>query len=301
MRRVSAVLSLAAAAGLASVAQTPALAKEKDVVVPFKAVMDAPADAWRTIDPENLLIVDLPAGPLQIEMRPDIAPKHIEQIKILVRRGFYDGLNFHRVIEGFVAQGGDPKGDGTGGSDLPDVPAEFLHDTKDIPNFVPIGRDRQAARVGMIDGVLAAAEPESLRSFRADRRVNIWGAHCPGVMSMARALDPNSANSQFFLVIGDARSSLDGRYTVWGWIVDGILSARRIERGEPPKRPTPIVRMRIAADIPASERKDVKVMKTDHPAFLQYVKDMGYVDDTGFVKDLCDIKAPRKIDGKIEL
>ncbi|HNS85624.1 MAG TPA: peptidylprolyl isomerase [Parvularculaceae bacterium] len=294
-------MGFAAAGMAAALVVSPAFAAKEAQTPPIQTVIDAPADAWRTIDPENLLIVDLPAGPIAIEMRPDIAPKHIEHIKTLVRRGFYNGLRFHRVIENFVAQGGDPKGDGTGGSDLPNVPAEFIHDTNEVENFTVIGRDRQAARVGMIDGVLAAAEPESLRSFRNDKHVYLWGAHCPGVMSMARSTDPNSANSQFFLVIGDARQSLDGRYTVWGWIVDGVLSARRIERGEPPKRPTPIVRMRIAADMPASERPNIKVMKTDHPSFLKFIKEMGYVDDTGFVKDLCDIKAPRKIDGKIEL
>jgi len=100
---------------------------------------------WRPVDLENLIVVDLPAGPLYIEVRPDLAPKHVEQIKTLVRRGFYDGLTFHRVIEGFVAQGGDPKGDGTGGSDLPDIGAEFARDSKDVANFTPIGRDRVAA------------------------------------------------------------------------------------------------------------------------------------------------------------
>lgn len=295
MRRVSLVF------GLAAMAAFPAFAAKEPPPNPAKAVAEAPVDAWRGIDPENLLIVDLPAGPLYIELRPDLAPKHVEQIKTLVRQGFYNGLNFHRVIEGFVAQGGDPKGDGTGNSDLPNIPAEFEHDTKEIANFTVLGRDRQAARVGLIDGVPAAAQPESLRSLRADRKVNIWGAHCPGVMSMARATDPNSANSQFFLVIGDARSSLDSRYTVWGWIVDGMNSARRIERGEPPKRPTPIVRMRIAADLPAAERPDIKVMKSDSPAFLKYLKESGLVDETGFVKDLCDIKAPRKIKGQIQL
>jgi peptidylprolyl isomerase len=297
MRRVSAPVLLAAltAAGPAFADKKPA---EKSA---FSYISEAPADAWRGIDPENLLIVDLPAGPLYIELRPDMAPNHVERIKTLARAGFYNGLHFHRVIEGFVAQGGDPKGDGTGGSDLPHVAAEFSRDTKDVTNFTVIGRDRQAARVGLIDGVPAAAEPESLRSFRADRAVRVWGAHCQGVMSMARATDPNSANSQFFLVIGDARQSLDSRYTVWGWIVDGLNSARRIERGEPPKRPTPIVRMRMAADLPAADRPDIKVMKSDSPAFLSYLKASGLVDGTGFVKDLCDIKPPRKVKGKLVL
>ena len=296
MRNLLTALAIAAAASLA-----PAMAAKEIAVQPVQAIIDAPADAWRGLDPENTLIVDLPAGPLYIEMRPDLAPKHVEHIKTLVRKSFYNGLSFHRVIEGFVAQGGDPKGDGTGGSDLPNVPGEFTHDTKAVANFTAIGRDRQAARVGLLDGLPAAAEPESLRSFRGDRTVHVWGAHCAGVMSMARATDPDSANSQFFLVIGDARQSLDGRYTVWGWIVDGLLNARRIERGEPPKRPTPIVRMRIASDVPAAERSKIEVMKSDSPAFLKYLKDAKLVDATGFVKDLCDIRAPRKINGKIDL
>jgi peptidylprolyl isomerase len=293
--------SLAALSVSAALAAFPALAAKDPPANPMQGLVKAPADAWRAVDPENLLIVDLPAGPIYIEMRPDLAPQHVDHIKTLVRRGFYNGLTFHRVIEGFVAQGGDPKGDGSGGSDLPNVPAEFEHDTKEIANFTVLGRDRQAARVGLIDGLPAAAQPESLRTLRADRKVNVWGAHCPGVMSMARATDPNSANSQFFLVIGDARSGLDSRYTVWGWILDGMNSARRIERGEPPKRPTPIVRMRMAADLPENERPDIKVMKSDSPEFLKYLKDVGYIDETGFVKDLCDIKAPRKIKGQIQL
>jgi peptidylprolyl isomerase len=292
-------LSLSAA--LFALAAAPAVAAKDPPPNPVQKIVDAGAGEWRAVDLENLLVVDLPAGPLYIELRPDFAPNHVAQIKTLVRQGFYDGLLFHRVIEGFVAQGGDPKADGTGGSDLPDIKAEFSRDSKDVTNFTAIGRDRIAARVGLIDGVPAGAEPESVRSFRADRAVRVWGAHCPGVMSMARATPPDSANSQFFLVIGDARQNLDQRYTVWGWIVDGIENARRIERGEPPKRPTPIVRMRIAADVPAEELPKIEVMRSDSAVFETYLKEAKLVDETGFVKDLCDIKPPRRINGKIEL
>lgn len=299
-------LSIAAAAVLVavSIALPAAARKDKDektpVLRPVDIVSAAPADAWRPIDLENTILMDLPQGEVVIEMRPDIAPKTVAQIKTLVRRHFYDDLNFHRVIEGFVAQGGDPKGDGTGGSDLPDIPAEFTHDTKEIPDFAAIGRDRMAARVGFIDGLPAAAQPESLRSFREDKHVEVWGAHCPGVMSMARATDPNSANSQFFLVIGDARQNLDRRYAVWGWVVAGFDNTRRIARGDPPKRPTPILRMRIAADVPDNEKPHVQVMKTDSDSFRKYLEAAGAVKD-GFVRDLCSIKTPRKVNGKIEL
>jgi peptidylprolyl isomerase len=279
-----------------------AFAKDNDkkIARPSDYVANAPEEAWRPLDPENMLLIDLPAGLVIIEMRPDFAPQHIEQIKKLVRAGFYNGLTFHRVVEGFVAQGGDPKGDGTGQSDLPDIPGEFSRDAKDVSGFTELGRDRIAARIGFIDGMPVAAQPESLRSFKTDRQVLLWGVHCPGVMSMARSTDPNSANSQFFLMLGEARLDLDKRYTTWGWIVDGAENSRRIVRGEPPPRPTPIIRMRIGSDVAENERPNIEVMRTDSEAFRLYFEAAGAVKG-GFIRDICAIKPPRRINGKIEL
>lgn len=267
---------------------------------PYQIVAAAPENEWRPIDPNNTLVMDLPSGEIVIELRPDLAPIHVERIKTLVRAGFYDGTKFHRVIEGFMAQGGDPKGDGTGGSDLPDLPPEFAADTSALPTMTVIGRDRMAARIAFIDGMPFAAEPEALRSFRADKQVLGWTTHCPGVMSMARSSAPDSANSQFFLMIGDARNSLDQRYSAWGWIVDGYENARRINRGEPPERPTPLIRMRIASDMPAAERPAVEVLDTAGPTFRQYLAAAELVSD-GLVKDICNIRAPRRVKGKVEL
>ncbi|MEM6415824.1 MAG: peptidylprolyl isomerase [Pseudomonadota bacterium] len=267
----------------------------------FQIVSAAPQSAWRTVDTDNLLMMDLPSGEVFIEMRPDLAPQHVERIKTLTRQGFYNGLKFHRVIEGFMAQGGDPKGDGTGGSPLPDLPGEFVHDASAIQPFSLIGRDRIASRIGFSKGLPIAAEPASLRSIRADRRVLAWPAHCPGVMSMARATNPNSANSQFFLMIGDARSSLDQRYTVWGLIVDGVENSRRISRGEPPKRPTPIIRMQMVSDMPVSDRPNIEVLSTSSDIFTRYLKRAELINENGLVKDLCNIRAPRRINGKVEL
>jgi len=266
----------------------------------LKLITEAEGDAWRELDPDNTILMDLPAGPVVIELRPDFAPINAGRIKTLVREGFYDGLYFHRVIEGFVAQGGDPKGDGSGGSNRPDIKAEFSRPLGSVGEFTVIGRDRIAAQVGFVDGLPVASQPASLSSFLANGTSDMWGIHCPGTMSMARATPPDSANSQFFFVIGDARLSLDSRYSVWGWAVHGLRYSKRISRGEPPTRPTPIVRVRLLADIPEDERPDVKVFRTSHPNFQKYLEATGKVKD-GLVRDICDIKIPTKVDGEVKL
>jgi len=150
-------------------------------------------------DPENTLLLETSKGPVVIEMRPDLAPGHVEQIKRLAREGFYDGIKFHRVIEGFMAQTGCPHGTGTGGS----------------------GRKLKA-------------------EFNSEK-------HVRGTVSMARAQDPNSGDSQFFICFADA-PFLNKQYTVWGQVIEGMQNVDAINRGEPPRQPDTIVSMRVAAD-----------------------------------------------------
>ncbi len=156
-----------------------------------------------SLDPENTLVMETTKGKVVIKLRPDLAPAHAERLKVLSRQGFYDGIVFHRVIDGFMAQVGCPHGTGTGGSDLPDLKAEFN------------------------------AEP-----------------HVRGICSMARSQNPNSANSQFFIVFEDA-SFLNKQYTVWGEVVEGMENVDRIKRGEPVRDPDSIVSMKVMADIGA--------------------------------------------------
>ncbi len=167
------------------------------------AAAAAPALAQQT-DPQNTVVMELKDGPVVIQLLPELAPKHVERIKTLAGRGFYDNTPFHRVIEGFMAQGGDPTGTGTGGSDLPNLPAEF-------------------------------SAPSRARFVR-------------GVCGMARTQDPNSANSQFFIMFAPA-PSLDGQYTIWGRVVSGMDAVDKIKRGDPPngivRNPDRIRRMRV--------------------------------------------------------
>ncbi|HEX2115053.1 MAG TPA: peptidylprolyl isomerase [Alphaproteobacteria bacterium] len=155
--------------------------------------------AGRAQDLENTLYLDLEYGRVVIALRPDLAPKHVARIKELARQKFYDGLVFHRVIDGFMAQTGDPRGNGTGGSGQK-LPAEFSRE--------PFVR---------------------------------------GTVGMARAQDPNSGDSQFFIMFAPG-SFLDGKYTVWGRVVSGMEHVDKIKRGEPPRSPDKIVRMQVAAD-----------------------------------------------------
>ncbi len=268
---------------------------------PQEVAENAPAQAWRSIDPENTLYMDLPSGRIVIELQPDFAPKHVERLKTLTRAGFYDGIMFHRVIEGFMAQGGDPTGTGRGSSDLPDLPGEFIREAAAVSGFTEIGRDSRASRVGFIGAIPVAGEPETLKEFLNGSDIAFWGLHCKGIMSMARSEAANSANSQFFLMFGDSRQALDQRYTIWGRIVDGYENARRINRGEPPERPTPIVRVRVASDVPDADRQQVEVMRTDSETFQQYLSETKAVSETGFVKDICNINIPARIDGRVDL
>lgn len=166
-------------------------------------------------DKDNLLYLDLSTGGrVTILLRPDVAPLMVERIKTLTRRKFYDGLLFHRVIEGFMAQTGDPKGNGTGSSDLPDVKAEF--------NYLPHVRGAvSAARPGAAPG----ASPEQVEAAE------------------------NGANSQFFIVF-EPRLALDRKYTVFGRVIAGMEHVDAVNRGEPPVDPSRILRASIAADNP---------------------------------------------------
>jgi peptidylprolyl isomerase len=168
-------------------------------------LLGAPQANAQSSDPENTLILETKNGPIVIQLRPDLAPKHVERIKKLTREGFYDGVVFHRVIDGFMAQTGDPTGTGTGGSSEPDLKAEFSQE--------PFKR---------------------------------------GTLGMARTADPDSANSQFFIMFAPA-DHLNGQYTVFGEVVEGMDKVDAIKKGSQAQNgsvqdPDKIIKAKIAAD-----------------------------------------------------
>jgi peptidylprolyl isomerase len=166
----------------------------------------SPVLAQNRPDPQNTLVIQLKDGRVLIQLLPQVAPKHVERIKTLAKQGFYDNIVFHRVIEGFMAQTGDPRGNGTGGSDLPNIPAEF--------NREPFSR---------------------------------------GAVGAARSANPDSANSQFFIMFSPA-PHLNGQYTVWGRVIQGMEFVDRIKKGDPAangsvSNPDRMLRVRLLADI----------------------------------------------------
>ncbi len=177
----------------------------KTALFALATLLLATGGSARAADPENTLVMELATGKVLIELRPDLAPVHVARIKELTRKGFYDGTPFHRVIEGFMAQGGDPTGTGTGGS-----------------------------------GVMLRAE------FTGEPFVR-------GVVGMARSSSPNSADSQFFIMLA-ASPSLDGRYTTIGRVIEGMESVDRIKKGNPGdngvvSKPDKLLRMQVLADV----------------------------------------------------
>jgi len=263
------------------------------------AFADDPDPAqWRALDPENTLYIDTTHGLIVVEMYPEVAPLHVERIRTLANQGFYDGLSFHRVIDGFMAQGGDPLGTGEGGSPLPDLPAEFLFRRGPDMPFVEAGvmRDNQgrvAQRSGFYKLLPIETLPDDVMARSADGRASAWGMHCQGVASMARFAEPDSADSQFFLMRAPY-PALDKRDSIWGRIAWGLDVLQAFPVGEPPNQPLTMTRVRVAAAAPVSERLRLFALRTDSPAFRELVEQTRREvrRDPERIFRLCDVQIP---------
>ncbi len=259
----------------------------------------APEEAWRTVDPENLIIIDTKYGDIGIELFPEIAPKHVAQVKALARSGFYNNVPFHRVIDDFMNQTGDgANGDGTGDSDLPDLEAEFtFRRGSDLPFTLVTAQQvgQGEIGVGFYKSLPIASQPTAQALFTKDNKVEAFGLHCKGVTSMARTSDPNSANSQFFLMRGKA-DHLDTQYSIWGTTVMGydLLEKPLVGTiGEIPDwMPDRMNEVEVAADMSEDERPTIQVLKTDSPAFNNWLKTQKNED--GSFPDICEISVPTR-------
>jgi cyclophilin family peptidyl-prolyl cis-trans isomerase len=221
---------------------------------------------WRQVAPANTVVMDLDEGRVVIELNPVFAPHTVAQFKRLVRKGFYDGQSFYRVIDGFVAQGGDGSDMGEANSE-PTLKAEFEQPWSDKLSFVSVQHgDLFAPETGFIDGFAVARDMDSKK---------VWLTHCPGTVGMARLNDPDTGSTDFYIVIGQAPRYLDRIITVFGRVIYGMNLVQRIRRApaesdgmiaDPALRST-IKSMKIAEDMKAEDRLLVEVMDTKSKGF----------------------------------
>jgi peptidylprolyl isomerase len=249
---------------------------------------------WRQVDPDNTVFMELTEGLVIIELNPAFAPKTVRQFKKLAGDRFYDGLSFYRVIDGFVAQGGDGSDLGKL-SEIPLIDAEFeIEWDPDLP-WTPVqSPDPFAPETGFSDGFAVGRNP-------ADNTA--WLTHCPGAVAMARNDDPDSSRTDFYIVIGQAPRYLDRNLNVFGRVVYGMDVVQRIHRGpalnsgiiEDETASTRISKLRMLADLADDEIYRTFVIDTNGEAFLKLLEDRRHRKQKFFhntppaVLDVCQV------------
>ncbi|WGM38605.1 peptidylprolyl isomerase [Caulobacter sp. NIBR1757] len=281
---IAAVLALTAVPA-AALAATPAL---------------APTD-WRTPNPDDILVIDTSQGRVIVEMAPALAPAHVERVRELAKRHFYDGLEFFRVINGFMAQTGDPKNNGTGSSELPDLKAEFefrrgMKDPFVLFERLPAGGDTGVTEVGFW-GVMPVRTAPGMQAIASkDGKVGGWGLFCKGGVGAARGQDPDSANSQFFLMRA-TYPSLNSQYTTWGRVISGQAAVEAIKAGTedaPVAPPRDIMKtVRLLSDMPEKERPKIQIVDTRSPGFKALVEAQRAASKSPLT--ICDVEIPAKV------
>jgi peptidylprolyl isomerase len=275
-RALLAGLCLASITGpaLAAIPPSPAKPSEQD---------------WRIPAPDTVMVIDTNKGRVLVELVADVAPNHVARLQDLTRAGVYDGRTFFRVIDRFMAQTGDPTNTGEGGTDKPNLKAEFTFRRDAATPFVAMAAPA-GLEVGYVKSLPVVSQAWSWNDVTTDHKVSAWGAYCPGVVGMARDDDNNSANSQFFLM-RQPYPSLDKRYTAFGRVISGLDVVRAIKTGEPVAEPQDMMRtVRLLSDIPESQRPKVRVIDPKGPWFAAETKRLRALKGADF--SICDIDLP---------
>jgi peptidylprolyl isomerase len=285
------MLAAALAALAVTVQAAPAGKSAAAAAAPAKPSGPGPND-WRTPDPNDVLVIDTNKGRILVELVPEVAPQNATRIRELAHENFFDGLRFFRVIENFMDQTGDPQNTGQGGSSKPNVPGEFtFRRGADMP-FV-LAADQSVAEVGFVKSLPVMSQSMMLSAMTKDQKVSAWGLYCPGVAGMARDENPDSANSQFFLMRA-GYPALEKRYTAFGRVISGMDAVRAITVGEPVADPQDrMERVRLLADLPEKERPKVRVIDPKGPWFKAEIARARALKGADF--SACDIEIPVEV------
>ncbi|RZJ01109.1 MAG: peptidylprolyl isomerase, partial [Brevundimonas sp.] len=263
----------------------------------FSGATTVVAPEWRMVAPENLLVIDTTKGRILVELAPEVAPLHVERIRLLAHNGFFDNLTWHRVIDLFMAQTGDPLGNGEGQSAYPDLKAEFTFRRDRAMPFAPVASP-MGAQLGFLGALPIQTQPDATFATTADGKVHGWGIYCPGVAGMARDEGNDTANSQFF-IMRQAYPALDKRYTIWGMTVAGLDIVRALQVGDGDNgmmaqaQPDRMTRVRVASDLPEADRPTVQVLATDSVRFHDLVTQTRTARGADF--SVCDVTPPVQV------
>lgn len=243
-----------------------------------------PDGTWRNLNPDETLVIDTSQGRIIVEMRPEFAPRAVERVKRLAREGVYDGLLFHRVIDHFVDQTGDPNNRDGGVSAHPNLPAEFSF------LLAPEAVDAIATEASDgISGFVGASPFTAVQQRGAGGAWRAAGAYCAGVAGMGRQADPDSGNAEIFFM-REASRRLDRGYSVWGRVVSGLDVVRAMAIGEPPAHPDRMLRVRVMADLRPGQRPHLQTMDTRSAAFRALLDRTRAAKGADFT--LCDVEIP---------
>lgn len=242
--------------------------------------------SWRVLDPENTLVIDTSKGRLMIEMRPEMAPKSVERVKMLAREKIYNGLQFHRVIENFVAQTGNPNNKDNGKTAYPNLAPEmkFKHQPSSSAAWASNASDTAT-------GFLGSVPFQTLPVSKEEKTFSGWGAHCAGVMGMGRDAPLDSANSEFYFMLASSHD-MDHEYTVVGRVVVGMDVLLAIKHGEPPANPDIMQSVHVLADLPAAGRPKVSLMTGQ--ALSTLINEVRHKKGADF--SVCDVLVPSKVE-----
>lgn len=266
-------------------------------------VDEAPAEAWRTVAPENLLYMTLDKGTVIYELAPDFAPEHVAQVKILAQKGFWDGLSIYRVQDNYVVQFGDPDAEKEDKKKpLPDgakkLPTEFERPLAGLHFTALPDPDGWSEKVGFVDGFAVATEKDTA-----------WLAHCYGILGAGRDNAPDSSTgAELYVVIGQSPRHLDRNITLVGRVLEGVELLSALPRGggnnagyagfyQDPAEYVPIKSVKLGSDVPEGERVALEVMKTDSQAFADVVESRRNRGGDWIVRpaghtDVCNISVP---------
>jgi peptidylprolyl isomerase len=286
---------------LAALAAPPQPSTPKALSTTELLEQSAPAD-WRALDPANTLYLDLPKGRVVIELAPAFAPRHVHNLQTLAHEKYFDGLSILRSQDNYVVQWGDPDGDDPKktpkslGSAEPKLPAEFDRTSEGLPFAALPDVDTYAPEVGFSSGFPAARDPKKHQA---------WLTHCYGMVGAGRDMAKDSSNAtELYVVTGHSPRHLDRNITVVGRVVSGMELLSTLPRGTEalgfygkPEERTPIVDIRLAADVPAEQRTALEVLRTDTALFQKYVdarrnrRDPWFIDPVGHV-EICNVGIP---------